>query len=60
MNSLLIPHLIQWVTMVGMDNKLHHMPTGEEHEPHYICICDPVPTHAHAGIDTYIHRVLSC
>ena len=50
----------KWMTIVGQDGALHHIPTDEEHTLQVGCVCDPVQRRYYAGGMMFIHRVLSC
>ena len=61
---MMIPELAftvtKWWQVGGSDGGVHCIPVGEEHEPHYICVCNPVQIDLHAGYKTFVHRILSC
>lgn len=50
----------KWLTMLGWDGAVHTMPTGEEHEPHVGCICNPIQYIYFGGGMVCKHRSLAC
>lgn len=50
----------KWQTAIGSDGYVHVMPVGEEHDPHFGCICNPIQKQYAAVGSMFTHRVLTC